>query len=295
MNPQQQAPSNGRLSLLGVSLKDSEFQRLARLIQSLWGLKMPPAKKSLVHGRLMKRLRLLGMASYEEYCDYLFSPEGQEAELEHLIDAVSTNKTEFFREPEAINHMATQALPEMVLEKGVGLRDRLMVWSAGCATGEEPYTLAMVLEEFAQRHPGLGFDWFILGSDISSSALATASRAVYPHSRVEDINIELRKKYLMRGKDKNKDLVRIVPELRKRVAFRKINFMEEFDLREPMDIIFCRNVIIYFERATQIEVLKRLCGQLKPGGYLYLGHTESVYGMGLPITQVIPTVYRKTG
>ncbi len=280
--------------MFGAVLKDQEFEKLGALIHSLWGLKMPQAKKTLVHGRLMKRLRLLGMESYEEYCEYLFSEEGQKNELVHLIDVISTNKTEFFREPESIKHMARQALPEMVLEKGTGVKKKLMVWSAGCSTGEEPYTIAMVLQEFASRHPGLGFDWFILASDISVSVLETARRAVYPHNRIEPINMELRKKYLTRNKKKENDLVRFSPILRKKVAFRQINFMEDFGLREKMDVIFCRNVIIYFDRPTQKKVLERLCGQLKTGGYLYLGHTESINGLDLPLCQVVPTIYRKT-
>ncbi|MFP4476031.1 MAG: CheR family methyltransferase [Desulfatibacillaceae bacterium] len=278
-----------------TTFSDENFERLSKLIQGTWGIKMPPAKRSMIQARLARRLRALGLGSLDEYCDFVFCEEGNEEELVHLIDAISTNKTDFFREPDSIEKLVQQAVPELIRERGAGVRKPVHLWSAGCATGEEPYTLAMVLLEFAGRHPGLEMDFLVLGTDVSAAALETARKAVYPHTRVEPVPMEFRKKYLLRSKRPEADLVRMAPEVRDKVRFRQINLMEDFGLREEMDVIFCRNVIIYFDKPTQEAVMRRLCDQLAPGGFLFIGHSETLNGMKLPVTGVVPTVYRKTG
>lgn len=274
----------------GISEKN--FARLSRLIHDQCGIKMPPHKKNMLEARLRKRLRGLGLTTYGQYCDYLFGPGSGEGELVNLIDVVTTNKTDFFREAKHFDFLTEVALPRLLTTYGVGLQRPLRVWSAGCSTGEEPYTLAMVLSEFALAHPG--FDFSILATDISTRVLEKARLAIYREERVEPVPEALKKKYLLRSRDPEKSQVRVVPELRAKVQFRRLNFMEEnFGLREPVDIIFFRNVMIYFDRNQQTALLQRFCGCLPPGRYLFTGHSESLHGMGLPVVQVAPAAYRK--
>lgn len=274
----------------GISEKN--FARLSRLIHDQCGIKMPPHKKSMLEARLRKRLRSLGLASYEQYCDYLFGQGCADGELVHLIDVVTTNKTDFFREAKHFDYLTTVTLPCLKMSHDVGQHRPLRVWSAGCSTGEEPYTLAMVLSEFAASNPG--FDFSILATDISTRVLETARLAVYREEKVEPVPGALRKKYLLRSRDPEKSLVRVVPELRAKVSFGRLNFMDEdFNFHEPFDIIFFRNVMIYFARNQQMELLQRFCDCLPSGRYLFTGHSESLHGMGLPVRLVAPAVYQK--
>lgn len=273
-------------------ISEQNFARLSRLINERCGIKMPPHKKNMLEARLRKRLRSLGLGSYGQYCDYLFGPGGEELELVNLIDAVATNKTDFFREPKHFDFLTEVALPRLQTTCGVGQLRPLRVWSAGCSTGEEPYTLAMVLSEFALENPG--FDFSILATDISTRVLDKAQLAVYHEEKVEPVPDALKRKYLLRSRDPAKSQVRVVPELRAKVQFRRLNFMEDtFGLRETIDIIFFRNVMIYFERQQQIALLQRFCDCLPSGRYLFTGHSESLHGMGLPVVQVAPAAYRK--
>jgi len=247
----------------------------------------------MMEARLRKRLRALGLEDFEEYEEYLFSETGRREELVHFLDVMTTNKTEFFRELAHFDFLVEVALPRLVHSYGVGINKKLKVWSAGCSTGEEPYTLAMVLAEFAENIPG--FDFSILGTDISTRVLETGRAGIYDERKVgEAILASFKRKYLLRSKDPERRLVRIVPELRSKVTFRRLNFMEEdFGIREPIDIIFCRNVIIYFDRSTQERLLSRLSSHIFPGRYMFMGHSETLSGMNLPLCQVAPSVYRK--
>jgi chemotaxis protein methyltransferase CheR len=281
-----------RFGEIAGGISEMNFARLSRLIHDQCGIKMPPHKKNMLEARLRKRLRSLGMATYGQYCDYLFGKGSEEGELVNLIDVVTTNKTDFFREAKHFDFLTEVALPRLLTSCGVGLQRPLRVWSAGCSTGEEPYTLAMVLSEFALANPG--FDYSILATDISTRVLEKARLAIYREERVEPVPEALKRKYLLRSRDPGKGEVRVVPELRTKVQFRRLNFMEEnFRLREPIDIIFFRNVMIYFDRNQQMTLLQRFCGCLTAGRYLFTGHSESLHGMGLPVVQVAPAAYRK--
>jgi len=274
-----------------VRISERHFKLLGEFIQSEAGIKMPPAKKTMLEARLQRRLRALGMDSFDEYCDYLFGDEGGHDEVVDMIDVVTTNKTDFFREPSHYGYLVDHALPEMMRLYNTGQRKPFAVWSAGCSTGEEPYTLAMVLADFAHGHEG--FKFFILATDISTQVLEKAAVGIYDASKVEDVPPEMKTRYLMRSKDRSIRKVRIVPELRALVSFRRLNFMsEDFGMREKMDMIFCRNVIIYFERRTQEKLLNRLCSHLVPGGYIFMGHSETLHGLNVPRYPVAPTVYR---
>jgi len=271
-------------------MSEAEFRIFGEFIESRLGIRMPRNKKGMLESRLVKRLRSLGLSSYKKYREYLFSPEGMEAELPHLIDAVTTNKTEFFRESEHFDLLAKEILPGWTEAASSG---RITLWSAGCSTGEEIYTAGMVLEDSLANRPGWDFE--MLGTDISKEVLRTAARAVYTEDRVERVPPLWQRKYLMRSRDRSRQLVRIVPELRARTSFRQLNLMEDFSLAERMDLIFCRNVIIYFEKPVQERILAKLTHCLRRGGFLFIGHSESLSGSGLPLRQYRPTVYRKTG
>ena len=276
-----------------VMLKTRDFQQLSGFIYSQLGIKMPDSKSTMLSGRLAKRLRALGLASFSQYCDFLFSSKGQEEEMVHLISAVTTNKTDFFREPSHFDYLVNTALPVLKTLRTYSTRNPLRIWSAGCSTGEEPYTLAMVLADEEMSRSGPCFE--ILATDISMRVLDIARRAVYPMERIEPVPMAMRKKYLLRGRNKRNPEVRITQELRKAVRFGRLNFMdEEFGLPEPVDIIFCRNVIIYFDKPTQERLMQKFSRHLQPGGYLFLGHSESLHGYETPFVQVAPTIYRHT-
>ncbi|WP_243544322.1 CheR family methyltransferase [Pseudodesulfovibrio tunisiensis] len=274
--------------LFRAEMGEAEFRRFSELIHSEFGIKMPSSKKVLLQSRFQKRLRALGMQSYKEYCDYVFSPEGREKERANLIDVVTTNTTHFFREPKHWDIMNNTVLPELWRRFGAGRI--LNVWSAGCSSGEEPYTLAMVLSEYAVTHSGFNFS--ILATDISSEILQKASRAVYALEKADDIPMTMKKKYVL--KSKKNPLIKMDKPLRSKITFQRLNFMDNFKLPKQQDIIFCRNVVIYFDRGTQEMLFNKFCSNLSSKGYLFIGHSESLSGMTLPLRQVAPTVFQKT-
>lgn len=271
-------------------MTSDEFNDIGNFIQSQFGIKMPPTKKTMLQSRLTKRLRAMNMSSYGQYREYLFSAEGMDQEVPFMIDVVTTNKTDFFREPSHFDLLRESLLP-LWLKQTAG-REVFNIWSAGCATGEEPYTMAMVLNEFAAAEPDFRFS--VLGTDISGDALQKSIQAIYRESRAGGIPPELKKKYLMRSRDRKQGLVRIAPEIRSKVTFERLNLMGDFssDVGKK-DVIFCRNVIIYFDRPVQEALFEKCCQCLKSGGYLFIGHSETLSGMRLPLTQVQPTVYQK--
>ncbi|WP_374572119.1 protein-glutamate O-methyltransferase CheR [Phenylobacterium sp.] len=271
-----------------TGLSTSNFNRLAKLIHGYSGIKMPPTKRTMLEGRLRRRMRALGKASLNDYCRHVFDDGGLDAELVHLIDSVTTNKTEFFREPAHFIFLTQRGLPELT-ERG---RRKLKVWSAACSTGAEPYTLAMVLEE--HRRATRGGDYSILCTDLSTQVLSLALAGVFPTSMIEPVDFELRRRYLLRGKGPRSDQVRIIPSLRAKLSFARLNLMDEaYPVDRDMDMVFCRNILIYFDKPTQAAVLRRLCEHLRPGGYLFLGHSESIVGLDLPVTQIANTVFQR--
>jgi chemotaxis protein methyltransferase CheR len=271
-----------------------DFERLSGFIYSHCGIKMPPVKKTMLEARLQKRMRMLKIPTFQAYCDMLFeSPEGED-ELIHMIDAVTTNKTDFFREPVHFTFLTEKLLPEYLGSNDSAPTRPFCVWSSACSTGEEPYTLAIVLNEFALRNPGFRFS--ITATDISTRVLAHARDGIYEESQVSMIPLSLKQRYFLRSKDRTKSLVRVSRELRSQVAFHRMNLMDESYhlLREgAQDAIFCRNVIIYFDRKTQEGLLGRLCRYIRIGGHLFLGHSETIHGFDLPLERITSTIYRK--
>ncbi len=277
------------ISYYEAKLSDADFARLSKFIYGQYGIKMPDAKRIMLQSRLQKRLRALQIVDFSDYVDYVFSPAGS-AEIVHMMDVVSTNKTDFFRENQHFEFLLSDVLPEL---HDVNRQNFIKVWSAGCSSGEEPYTMAMVLSEYAATTHG--FDFQIMGSDLSTIVLDKAITAIYPEDRVDVVPMDLKKKYLLRSKDRSTPTVRIVPELRRKVSFMRLNFMDDVYNNVPnnFDIVFCRNVLIYFDRETQERVINKLCRHLKSGGFFFLGHSESVAGINVPLKQLKPTVFRR--
>jgi chemotaxis protein methyltransferase CheR len=268
---------------------DREFTRFSSFIYEQVGIKLPPSKKTMLEGRLHRRLKSLNIKTYEEYADYVLSSENKHVELIHLIDAVTTNKTDFFREPHHFEYLVNNVLPAIGTR---GASSTFNIWSAGCSSGEEPYTMAMVLADKLPSYPGMRVS--ILASDICMDVLTKARNGIYPEERISTIPLYYKKKFLLKSREKAQSLVRIVPQLRALVTFRRLNFMDEdFGLKEKMDVIFCRNVVIYFDRPTQRNLMLKFHNQLKPGGYLFIGHSESLNGLDLPFTPVANTVFQK--
>jgi len=271
-------------------LSNSDFGRLRNLIYAQSGINLNMDKRTMLELRIKRRLKSLNLTSFSEYCDYLFGHQGQKEEIVHFLDVVTTNKTDFFREPDHFEYLAQKALPELIERNG---RERqVLVWSAGCSTGEEPYTLAIVMNEFGLTNPGFHFKVF--ATDISTTVLKKATLGIYNEEAVRTVAPELCRKYFMRSRDRSSNQVRVVPELRQLVDFRRLNFKDsDYGMTEHVDMIFCRNVIIYFDRPTQEQILQKLTQHLTPGGYCFVGHSETLHGMDLPLMPVAPALYRR--
>jgi chemotaxis protein methyltransferase CheR len=274
-----------------ISMDAESFERLSTFVTKAYGIKLPLAKKSMLESRLNKRVKTLGLNSYKEFLDFIFSDRGKEGELFHVIDLITTNKTDFFREAAHFHFLANEFLPGYC---NAPARNNLKVWSAGCSSGEEPYTIIMTLEEYKRKHPEMSYS--LIASDISTRVMQTAFNGIYEIEKIEPVPIELKRFYFLRSKS-NPALVRVKPQFRKKIDFKRINFMDAgYGLpKANYDIIFCRNVLIYFDKQNQERVINKFCSHLKPGGLLFLGHSESIIGMNLPLKQLKPTVYRYEG
>ena len=277
-------------SIFSQKLSNREFELLKAFIHSSCGIKLSENKKNMVEGRLRKRIRALGLTGYSEYLDYALSGDEGSAEKLHLIDVITTNKTDFFREPNHFRLMSDRVLPFLSDKYGLGHSETLNVWSSASSTGEEPYTIAMVMAEYF----GIDGNFTVYATDINTSVLETGRRAVYTEEKSGDIPFDYKLKYMLRSKNRNDRLLRFKPEVRRKVRFGRNNLKDsKYILPVKVDIAFCRNVIIYFDAPTQEEILNRICSYIKPGGFLFMGHSESIHGMSLPIKSYAPTVYVK--
>jgi len=273
-------------------LSEKDFIRLSGFIQQHYGLKLPLSKKFMLEGRLRKRMRYINESSFRGYCDYVFTHNGIKEELPFMIDVVTTHKTDFFREPSHFVFLANTAIPELIKFRGNGGREKIQAWSSACSTGEEPYTMAMVMNEVS--HKQFGIDFTILATDISTEVLRRAEQAVYEVEKIDPVPMAMRKKYLLKSRDPSRGIVRITPELREKVTFSRLNLMDgSYPVPKGIHIIFCRNVLIYFDTATQEKIVQQFCQHLAPGGYLFVGHAETLNKLNLPLQYVAPTVYRK--
>lgn len=272
-----------------VHLSDRHFRTIAKLIEGQVGIKLPAGKRLMLEGRLHKRVRALNYAGLNEYVETLFEADQLNDELTHLIDVVTTNKTDFFREPSHFTFMKDIAVPELLRPRG---RGDLKIWSAACSTGMEAYSTAMVLDDMLRT--GSRFQFRILGTDISTAVLRLAKTAIYTRDMLAPVPPAFIERYFLSARDRASGEVRIVPELRRRTNFMRMNLMDtKYPVDRDVDIIFCRNVLIYFERETQRKVVEQLCAHLRPGGYLMVGHSESMVHSVVPgLKQVQPTIFK---
>jgi chemotaxis protein methyltransferase CheR len=270
-------------------LNDSDFTKLSNFIYVNYGIKLPIFKKIMLQSRLASRLKINGMKSYAEYTKYVLSGDANESEIVNMIDLVSTNKTDFYREAAHFDFMKEVVLPNFIVGDSP---QPFKIWSSASSSGEEAYTIAMVISEFIENNRKIDFE--ILGTDISARILEKAKLGIYPIDRVDVIPISQKKKYLLRSKDQENPMVRIVPNLRAKARFQRLNLMDSsYNVPKDFDIIFCRNVLIYFDRETQEKVINKLCMHLKPGGYFFLGHSESISGIDVPLKPLKPTMFVK--
>jgi chemotaxis protein methyltransferase CheR len=269
-------------------LTDSDFKRLGNLISNRLGIKMPSEKKILLEGRLNKHIRELELETFKEYVDLIFRNNENSSIVKRMFDLITTNKTDFFREPIHFEYLTNDFLPDYLCN--VDNKYTLKIWCAGCSSGEEVYTLAIVLAKYKETH--FGFDFSIMGTDISEKVLNEATLSVYPENRIQHIPFDIKKKYFLKSKDKDKKLVRISPELRAKTSFQRHNLMDDnYSSFEEFDIIFCRNTLIYFDQPTQTAVVNKLFSRLKRGGALFLGHSETIYNIKYIYIQIKPSVY----
>ena len=275
-------------------MSEEERSAISTHIEHEFGIKMPQSKKSLLSGRLAKRLRILKIPSFGEYFNYIRSPEGRIREYRFFADLVSTHETSFFRENSHFEHLIGTTLPDLI-KHDVGIKRDLKVWSAACSSGEEVYSIAISIEEFARRNNIQSLRYSVTGTDISEIVLTTAARGIYNKSRIKNISSDYVKRYFLRSKKPEIEEVRIIPEVRSHTQFLVLNLMDSmYEFDDLFDVIFCRNVLIYFDRSMQEAVSDKLSRCLSPEGYMYIGHSESIYGFNLPLKVVAPTVYRKS-
>ena len=273
-------------------LSSPEFEAFRALIVARTGIALGPHKRALLQARLGTRLRALGLATFGDYRRLLVEQDPEGDELAHLVNAVTTNKTEFYREARHFTYLAQQWVPE-ALERAARDGQRIIrIWSAGCSSGEEPYTIAMTLADALPQ--AAGWSLRILASDINTEVLSRAAAGIYRVDDVRPIPRAVLRRHFLRGRGTQAGLVRIRSELRRLVRFRSINLIEDgWPIDTPFDLIFCRNVLIYFDRSTQQRVLERLVGCLKEGGRLILGHSEGVHGMARGLRHAGSTIYHK--
>jgi chemotaxis protein methyltransferase CheR len=272
------------LDVLTTETEACEF--IIGLIYSRCRIRLHQGKVHLIKARLGKRLRRHGFDTLLQYTNFL-KLSADEGEITAAVDALTTNFTQFLREEEHFRCMVQEALPELIAPG----RKRFSVWSAACATGEEPYSVAFYL---AEHYPlEQGWDWRIFASDVSTRALDTAKAAIYPANKVEPFSAEQLRRNFQRGVRDWEGHYRVKPHLAAKVAFSQINLLGSYTLPSPFEIIFCRNVMIYFDRPTQEQLVRQLSSALVPGGFLFIGHSESLNALDVPFTCLRPSIYRK--
>lgn len=266
-------------------ISSDEFQLFRTLIYDESGISLGEQKKSLLASRLSKRLRDLDLETFSEYYAKVMEDQTRE-EFTRLLDLISTNKTDFFREPKHFDFLREQILPELESAK------RIRIWSSACSTGEEPYTIAMSLYEGVQNPER--WDFKILASDLSTRVLAKAASGTYDEDRFRDMPPDIVKRHFLRGRGDQTGTFKVKPHLASAITFRRLNLMDDhFPIKNPLDLIFCRNVMIYFDRPTQETLVNKFHRYLKPGGYLFIGHSESLQWVTHPFKSLGPTIYQK--
>lgn len=280
-------PSARKGQIYNIKLTDVQFKKLSSFLQSETGIKLPEVKKIMLQSRLYKRLRALEMENFDDYINYALK-KGNEQEIINMIDVVSTNKTDFFREPGHFDFLTNEYIPYLA-EKDKS--HHFKIWCAASSSGEEPYTLAITCENAKKKFPGLNYS--ILATDISTQMLDHGRKGIYSAEKVAQLPMSLKKEYFLRSVDQKKPTVKVVPKLQSHIMWSRLNLMDDYyTTKDKYDLVICRNVLIYFERHIQEQVINKLCRHLKPGGIFILGHSESIINMNVPLKQLKPTIYK---
>ncbi|MCP4407164.1 MAG: protein-glutamate O-methyltransferase [Gammaproteobacteria bacterium] len=266
---------------------DQNFQNLRRIVREHTGISLTEAKRELVYSRLSRRLRKLNIKGFDEYTELLKTDD--QGELTEFTNAITTNLTSFFREVHHFDYLAKTILPGMLERQRHSAR--LRVWSAGCSTGEEPYSIAIILSEVLPRIQE--WDVRILATDLDSNVVAHAADGVYAQERIKGLSQQRMRRWFRKGKGANEGKVRVVPELREIVSFRQLNLMHPWPMNGPFDIIFCRNVVIYFDKDTQRVLFDRFAELVDEQGHLFVGHSESLFNVTDRFRLIGKTIYRR--
>lgn len=275
--------------LESAELTDAQFERISQYVKSICGINLHDGKKELVKARLGKRLRTLNLRNYDGYLEYLRNDASGD-ELITMLDSISTNLTHFFRESAHFDYLSKNVLPRIVARAGKGT-GRIRIWSAGCSSGDEPYSLAILLQE---NIPGLAhWDAKILATDLSTRMLTAACKGVYGEERLREMQALLVSRYFDCVEPHAPRRFQLKQNVKSLVTFARLNLMESWPMRGPFDAIFCRNVMIYFDKPTQARLIQRFWDILGHGGVLFVGHSESLAGVDHRFSYVQPTVYRK--
>jgi chemotaxis protein methyltransferase CheR len=253
----------------------------------LAGINLSDAKRELVYGRIVRRIRAMGLKGFDAYCELLEHNVDQEAGA--FVNAITTNLTSFFREEHHFRFLSQTLVPYWQSTREPNAR--IKVWSAGCSTGEEPYSLAMTLLEALPLSMGRALK--ILATDIDTNVLGSGAEGVYDFERVQGIDQSRLQRWFLRGKAPMDHKVRVAPELQRVIDFRHLNLMTQWPLKGPLDLIFCRNVVIYFDKETQRRLFQRFAELLAPDGHLVIGHSETLYGVSEEFDLIGRTIYRK--
>lgn len=269
-------------------LKDSEFQKFRHYVRDVSGINLHEGKKALLKARLGKIIRQRNFRSFGEYYDHVVNDKSG-YELITLLNSISTNLTHFFREPQHFDFLTKKALPEILKTKGPSKSIRF--WCAGCSSGEEAYSIAIAVSEALDHMENGRFK--ILATDLSTEALTSASAGIYEGKKLNTIPYDLKRRYFQKGENRWKGYFRAKKEVREKITFQRLNLMEEFQLRESFHVIFCRNVMIYFDDPAKEVLVGKLYQHLANRGYLFIGHAESLTGKKWPLKYIQPTIYRK--
>ena len=265
---------------------DKDFNFIQKVVHEHAGIVLSEAKRNMVYSRLARRLRELKLQKFSDYLELLERDES--GELGQFINAMTTNLTAFFREPHHFEYLTDTVIPEVAKRPGPR---KLRIWSAGCSTGEEPYTLAMTLQEATN---GLqGWDARILATDLDTKVIATGKQGVYREDRIEGIDRHRAQRWFLKGKGAKSGMVRVSRELQEMIAFRQLNLLKEWQHRGPFNVIFCRNVVIYFDKDTQRKLFDRYADMMHDDGYLFIGHSESLFKVTDRFELIGNTIYRK--
>ena len=276
-----------------IHISDELFLKLGNLITERFGIKMPPDKKIMFQSRMQRRLLELEINSFDEYAKMILNANIDSPELSVLADYISTNKTDFFRENDHFEFITDQIIPEFLNAKFSFNEPKLKIWSAGCSNGQEPYSIAITLEEYI-RIKKMPINYSILATDISVRMLKNAAEAIYPVSSMDVISLDLKHRYFLKSKNQKDQKVRVIKDIRDKVTPAYLNLMDgNYMLKDEFDVVFLRNTLIYFNHQVQQNVLTKVLNHIKTGGYLIIGHSESLINMNLPIQSIAPSIYVK--